>query len=133
MDKNTAIDFVERLRTKPEHVRRRIAFGTTLGVTGLAALGWFFALVFSGSLSLTPNPSSTQGGTLAADGTVVGGQAQTAVTQTKSGFSQLLGAAGLGGASAAPTALRIVDAPTSTPISTENQSPTGGDQTIIPF
>ncbi len=40
MDKGTFIDHVERLRAKPEHVRRRIAVGTTFGITGLVAILW---------------------------------------------------------------------------------------------
>ena len=130
MDKNSVIDYVERLRTKPEHVRRRIALGTTAGVTGVVAVGWFLALVFSGSLSLAPASASTA--TLAtAPGTT---QIAAAASQTQSGFQQLLGAVGLANSASSTPSLTIVDTTTATPTADDtNQSGTGGNQSVIPF
>ena len=50
-------DFIERLKAKPEHVRRRIAIGTSAGITGVVATGWFFTLLFAGNLSLAIKPT----------------------------------------------------------------------------
>jgi hypothetical protein len=131
MDRNSVIDYVERLRAKPEHIRRRIAVGTTVGVTGVVAAGWLTALVLSGSLALAPVGASSS--TLAsAPGTT---QVVNAATQTQSSFTQLLGAVGLANASSAPASLNVVDASTTTPSTdgSEDDSPTGGNQTVIPF
>ncbi len=40
---------LERLREKPEHVRRRIAFWSSLGLTGLVFLFWFASITSIGS------------------------------------------------------------------------------------
>ncbi|KND51795.1 MAG: hypothetical protein ABA06_00845 [Parcubacteria bacterium C7867-001] len=45
-------DLVERLRAKPEHIRRRITLGTSVGVTGVVAIAWLIALVTSSPLLL---------------------------------------------------------------------------------
>ena len=131
MDKNNVIDYVERLRTKPEHVRRRLAVGTAFGITGVVAAGWLFAFVFLGTLSIAPTSTGTA--TLAtAPGTT---QIVNAASQTPSTFQQLLGAVGLSNpASSAPAALTIVNTATATPSTDDaDQSPTGGNQTVIPF
>jgi hypothetical protein len=39
---------VEKLRQKPEHLRRRWAFGLSAGATGLVAIVWIFSVVASG-------------------------------------------------------------------------------------
>ncbi len=59
-------DYIERLRAKPEHVRRRIALGTSVGVTGVIAFFWAVALIFGNTLSIEPSGSAQ--GTLAANG-----------------------------------------------------------------
>jgi hypothetical protein len=131
MDRNSVIDYVERLRAKPEHVRRRIAAGSAVGITGVVAGAWLLALVFSGSLSITP--SSSNAPTLATSPGAT--QIASAATQTQSGFTQLLSAVGFANASSSAPALTIVDTASSTP-STDtagDQSPTGGNQTVIPF
>ena len=131
MDRNSIIDYVERLRTKPEHIRRRIAVGTAVGVTGVVTAVWLFVVVISGTLSLAPVGASTA--TLAtAPGTT---QIANAATQTQSGFQQLLGAVGLANpANSAPATLMIVNtSPTTTSAGDAEQSGTGGNQTVIPF
>lgn len=133
MDRNTIFDHVERLRTKPEHIRRRIAVGTATGITAVVAAGWMLAVVFSGSLAIAPSTVGTGDGTLAsAPGTsqIAGG-----VTQTKSAFDSLLGAVGFANASSAPATITVVNASTSTPSTSDDPEaqPTGGDQTVIPF
>lgn len=46
-------DFVERLRTKPIHTRKQLAFGASVGITGMVALMWGAAFTSSGALSRT--------------------------------------------------------------------------------
>jgi hypothetical protein len=126
------LDFIERLRAKPEHVRRRVAVGTAVGVSSVVAVVWLFTLVLSGTLILGASPVSNT--TLAQTS---GGQVSGAVTQTKSAFSQLVGAADAaftGGASTTP-ALTIED-PATTTAPINDSGPTagsGGSQTQIPF
>jgi hypothetical protein len=132
MNRNTIIDYIGRLRTKPEHVRRRIAVGTAVGTTGVIAAVWLFILASSGTLLVSPVPSAANSAVLAA-GT---SQVQAVTAQTKSGFQQLLGAVGFASATTAPPSLHIVDTATSSDDSSEqptDQSPTGGNQTVIPF
>ena len=118
------LDFIERLKSKPHHVRHRIAVGTSVGVTGVVAAGWLFALVFSGKLLLTPPTTGT-----GPDGT--NPDVATAETQTSSGFNQLLGAVGVATATTAPASLTIVDAPKSTPAPKPERNSAG--QVVIPF
>jgi hypothetical protein len=138
-------DFIERLKAKPEHVRRRIALGTSLGITGVVATAWFFTLLFAGTLSLAIPPtivgqnatladqsgtdgSANAGGPAAnvagADAANPFGDAQPA--QPKSNLDQLLGAVGISTAPPAPAALQVEDAaPTTTAPAPE--------PTVIPF
>lgn len=52
------MDFIERLRAKPEHVRRRIALAASAGVTAVVALLWLIAISSSGVLALGSGSSS---------------------------------------------------------------------------
>ena len=45
-------DFIETLRAKPEHIRRRIARLAAAGVTGAVAFLWAVAIVTSGALAI---------------------------------------------------------------------------------
>jgi hypothetical protein len=133
MNKNSIVDYVGRLRTKPEHVRKQIVLGTAVGTTVVVAAAWLFFLVSSGTLDVNPVAPAT--GTLAQGNA----QVQQATTQTKNGFQNLMSAVGFATtptASSAP-ALTIVDTSTSSPSASsaqsDNQSPTGGNQTVIPF
>ena len=75
-------DYIEHLKSQPEDVRKRIALGSTLGITGLVFLGWVVALGASGTLALSDPAKAAPDTGLAA-----------AASQTKNGFSDLLGAA----------------------------------------
>ncbi len=112
-------DYIEHLKTKPEHVRRRIALGSSAGITALVFVGWLAALGASGTLAFdapAENPTSD----LAA-----------AAASTKSNFSSLLGAASAYTASPSGTApLTIVDGSAST---TLDEKPAADDRTVIPF
>lgn len=80
------LDFIERLRQKPEHVRRRIAAGTALSVTGVIALGWVGALIAGNVFILTPSSDS-------ASLAQTSGQLTGAVSNARSSFSELMEAA----------------------------------------
>jgi hypothetical protein len=123
-------DHVERLKAKPEHVRRRIAVGTSVGITGVVATVWFFALLFGGSLSLAIHPTILNGdGTVAQatdDGaTSANGSNTSSIANANTGFSQLLGAVGISTQKPAAPALKV-----------EDQAPapaTTSQPTVIPF
>lgn len=134
MEKGTLIDHVERLRAQPEHVRHRIAIGTTFGITGIVAVVWLFGIVRSGSLELSPfTQANSNGAPNSVNGTVAASGDQTS---NPSGISQLLGAVGASGGNSNPPSLTAEDVSTT---SNTNQSaqqsvpPTGGNQTVIPF
>ncbi len=124
-------DHIERLRAKPEHIRRRIALGTSLGVTGVVAGVWAVALLFSGNLSLAVPSTAGPSGILVDSST--GGTAPNvpgALAQTGTRFNQLLGAVGVAVATTAPASLIIEDTvPSTTPRIQRNSV----GQTVIPF
>lgn len=117
-------DFIANLRQKPEHVRKRIAVGTSVGVTGFVGLVWITAMTATGAFALqnsnteTPNTPSEE---FALSGTNV-----------QSNFSELMGAVGAAtGATSSDPELKIVDGDTSSSFAKEpapNQS-----ATVIPF
>jgi hypothetical protein len=123
------IDFIERLRSKPEHIRHRVAYGAAAGVTAVVTATWLFALTLSGNLQLAvPTFSGSSDASLAQGPTAP--DLSGAVSQTQSGFAQLLGAAGLATATTAPASLRVEDVkPTTTPATQTNSL----GQTVIPF
>ena len=122
-------DHIERIKTKPEHVRRRIAFGTSIGITGVVATVWFFTLLFGGTLSLDISPTilNTDGTIAQSPDTSTANPGNTnSVASSNSNFSQLLGAVGVSTAKPAPAALQVEDqAPA--PATTTPQP------TVIPF
>jgi len=58
------MDFIERLRAKPDHTRKQIALGAATGFTGLVALVWLTAFTASGALA-RPSESKESGVTSA--------------------------------------------------------------------
>lgn len=112
------VDFIERLRAKPEHVRKQIALGTSAGVTGIVALGWIGAFVATGPL------------TLAEPATGSFANAAPALEEPRSSFSQLFAAVGAAGQSSDEGELTIIDAHTSTTVDPE---PVTDNRTVIPF
>lgn len=114
-------DHLDRLRTKPHHVRRRIAFVTSLGITGFVALGWMGAMATSGSLALaTPSITEEETG--------------LSLTETKSNFSELMGAAGAAlTASSAPARITVVDGTVSSTLDERRENYNNTDKTVITF
>jgi hypothetical protein len=122
---------VERLRAKPEHIRRRIAMGTSVGITGLVAGVWFVGILFSGKLTLAVPVIGGPSSTFADSGTGVPvPDVGAAAANTGNAFTQLLGAVGVATATTAPAALIVEDkVPTTTPTVQKNSQ----GQTVIPF
>ncbi len=115
------------LRQKPEHVRRRVAVGASVGVTALVAVIWAGTLAATGALAI--------GGGLGTTGSDAGGiekkESDFALSGTNinSNFSQLLGAvsAATKGTSSAP-ALRVIDGDTSSSFE-QTKKPTNQNNT----
>ncbi len=129
-------DFIERLRAKPEHVRRRIAFGTTFGITGLITLVWVSAVVVSGNLALAVPELPGDTGTIAQAPTTdpnaalgAGAGIANVFDQTKTSLTQLLGAVGIATATTAPASLQTVDQAEVAP----QNSKVAPQATVIPF
>jgi hypothetical protein len=123
----TVIDHIDRLRAQPEHVRQRIAFGVSGGITALVVVVWAMVLTTSGTLALKPADASPSGSGANPDAEV-----KQAFTETKSAFSSLMGAAGAAiGATSSEAALTIITANESTTMDTKIDNAT--DKTVIPF
>ena len=117
-------EFIANLRQKPEHIRKRIAVGTSVGVTGLVGLIWITAMATTGAFALsTPNTEGTE--TPAEEFALSG-------TNVQSNFSQLMGAVGAAaGATSSDPELKIVDGDTSS--SFEKEPSPNQSVTVIPF
>jgi hypothetical protein len=114
-------EHLERLRAKPHHVRRQIALGSSLAITGLVAIGWMGALVSTPKLAITSGTESNV-------------NFQEALTDTGSNFSELLGAAGAAfGASTSPAKISVVDTKTSSTMETPRDNHNDTKETVIPF
>ncbi len=112
-------DHIEELRSKPEHIRRRIALGASLGITGLVFVGWLTALT---STAPTVLSSKSENDPALTD----------AVSQTSSSFSALLGAVNAAqSVSQNANGLYIVDTRASSTLDTPDDSTEG--KTVIPF
>lgn len=121
-------DLVRKLKQKPEHVRRRIAVGTSAGITALVAIVWVTAMTASGTFALNSNPSAAKKApstdAFALDGTNV-----------KSNLSQLTAAVDAAtGATSTEPSLTIVDGTTTSSIAPAKQ-PSGNNTsaTVLPF
>ncbi|MES2994779.1 MAG: hypothetical protein V4681_01980 [Patescibacteria group bacterium] len=114
---------LERVRAKPHHEQRKIAFATALGVTGLVTLGWLGALASSPVLAL--NPRSNQSEEL---------NMQDALTDTRSNFSELAGAAAAAiGATTSPARITVVDTKTTSTLDAPKQNHNDTHETVLTF
>ncbi|KND49460.1 MAG: hypothetical protein AB203_00020 [Parcubacteria bacterium C7867-008] len=118
---------IETIRSKPEHVRERIALGTSAGVTGLVGLIWVATLAATGTFSL----HSTN--TTLADNTAT--TVSTVAAETQTNFSQLVGGVGAAlGATSTEPALRIVDEGSSSSLDSKDvAAKNNSNATVIPF
>jgi hypothetical protein len=115
-------DHLERIRQKPHHVRRQIAFGTALGITLIVTIGWLGAKAGAGTFALN-SPATDAFDT------------KQAFSETKSNFSELLGAAGAaGGATSSAPSIVVVDGETrSTLDDTRQENYNDTTKTILTF
>ena len=118
------LDFIERLRAKPEHVRRRIAIGASGSITALAALIWVTAFTSSNAFALN-TPAAP------ADMVASGKEIQGSFGEASNGFSNLLGAVG-GSASPSNEPVLIIVEEKSTSTFEQRQAPVE-ERTVIPF
>ena len=111
-------DYVEHLKSKPVHVRQRVAVATSGAITGLIALAWVVSLSASGSLALSPGPS-------------VSANIASATRDSGEEFSNLLGAAGAfrSGLEGGST-ITVVDTKASSTLDRPGEK---DERTVIPF
>ncbi len=111
-------DFLERLRAKPEHVRRQIALRTSGAVTLVVFLGWATAFASSGTLALNDTGSTSS-------------NLAEATQNTDLDVSRLLGAANAFQQDIEEaTSIRVVETNAS---STLDANTGVGEETVIPF
>ena len=127
METHRVHEVVHHLRSKPQHIRQRIALGSAVGITLVVALGWLGAMTMNGSFSLAVASTPTVAVTTADSAT----SPEPSSTNQTSPFSQLMGAAGaaIGATTSAPT-ISVVDTKTS---STLDQPTVPEDVTVIHF
>jgi len=115
-------EHLDRLREKPHHVRRQIAFGTSVALTALVAIGWMGALVSTPKLAIENRPQ---------DETL---DMSNALTDTQSNFSELVGAAGAAfGATSSPARVMVVDTKTYSTMDVKRENYNDTKETVIPF
>lgn len=115
-------EHLERLRAKPHHVRRQIALGTSVLLTALVAVGWLGALASSPKFALNPRPAGEDV------------NMQEALTETRSNFSDLMGAAGAAiGATSSPARVIVVDTKTRSTLDAPRDNYNDTKETVIPF
>ncbi len=121
-------EYIARLKQKPEHVRKRIVFGTSVGITAFIAIAWIGTTAATGAFALK-DPSNA-----VAESDNSNAVALTP-TNVKSNFNQLLGAvsAATNGTSTKP-ALTIVDGDASSTFDKQAaDANNSGSATVIPF
>lgn len=115
-------DHLERLRAKPHPVRRRIAFASSLVVTGLVAAGWLGAMTTSQSLAIKPKSITKDE------------QVREVFSDTNTSFSQLMGAAGAAfGATSSAAQVTVVDTKRSSTMDQPEANMNATSQTVIRF
>lgn len=116
-------DFIERLRAKPEHERRRIALAASGTMTGLIAVMWFGAVVASGTLALDNGDTANSEAAEAP-------RYDRALAEAQNGFSQMFAAVGAIQSATSTDGLVIVETNASSTISAPQ---TPDSRTVIPF
>ncbi|PIR83337.1 hypothetical protein COU19_01230 [Candidatus Kaiserbacteria bacterium CG10_big_fil_rev_8_21_14_0_10_56_12] len=110
-------EHVTHLKTKPHHVRKRVAVGVASVVTGLVAIAWL-------AVSISTNAFAIQGSTFA-ESTSQGAVVQT-VTERPN--ANLAGAAATVPDTDGPSRIEIVNVATTSSATSSHAEPT-----IIPF
>lgn len=108
---------IERLRARPEHVRKQVALGVSGGVAGLVLVGWVVAMSAGGAFDLDTTP---------APGTATFAQANDELAAAVAS-----GGRNFFGGSSTPSSLSIVNEDSSTTYKPHVTAPE--DRTVIPF
>ncbi len=112
---------IQKLQDKPLHIRERIAFGTSAGITAVVAIGWLVGMSASGSFSLATKSI--------AESVRPSEEVSNTLSNGSSNFKSLLGAAGAAlGNPNAPAAIQVVDTRESSTLPESTGTPT-----VIPF
>ena len=123
---------IERLREQPHHVRHGIAYGVSGGITALVVVVWATVLMTSGALEIKPAVVASSG---SETGSNPDTEVKKALADSKSAFSNLMGAAGAAGAAVGATstdaALTIITARASSTMDSKIDNSTS--KTVIPF
>jgi len=109
------IEYIEKLRSKPHHIRHRIAVGTATGFAGVVTLAWVAVVISSHPFSGAQFYAGAPGSGVA-----------PVVAQTQTGWQNLLGAVGAVGANSAAPGITVVTTQSSTTVSTSTP-------TVLPF
>ncbi len=115
----TIFDHIERVKGKPHHVRKRVAFASAAAITALVAAVWFVGSVSSGAFSIQGSSFASsvgQGGVVSSSGGTEGNQ----------GLAGVSAASAISQSPNTPAYIEIVDAPSAT---IRKQA----EQTTIPF
>lgn len=115
--------YVHHMRSKPEHIRKRVAIGAAAGLTALIAIVWVVTLAGNGTFALSQDPSVIDKANVA--------QPQLATGGVKSSVEQLLGAVGAAGATTSAPALTIVD--TQSTSTFQQPAPNSNTATVLSF
>jgi hypothetical protein len=111
----TVFEHIEHVKGKPHHIRKRVAFATAAGVTGLIAFVWLAGSLSAGVFAIGGNSFDQS----------VGQSGGT--TSGSNGNSNLAGVAGALEGASAPAYIEIVDTASSTrPVKK-------AEQTTLPF
>lgn len=120
-------EFLDKMREKPEHVRKQVAVGASGVVTGLVALVWFGTLAATGAFTLAPAGEVAQEPQAA----------PVAFTNTnvRSNFQELLGAVGAatGATPSEEPGVTVIDGNTSSTFREDTPVQTSPSATVIPF
>ncbi len=116
MPMQNIFDYIEHIKSKPHHIRKRIAFSTASIGTGLVALVWLASTLGSGTFALqeTSFANSVR-------------QESTFATGGGNGNQAIAGAAAALSDTSGPARIEIIDAASSTHKATQPE------QTTIPF
>ncbi|HUY05215.1 MAG TPA: hypothetical protein VMV62_00615 [Candidatus Paceibacterota bacterium] len=109
-------DHIERIKGKPHHVRKQIAFGAAAGLSAFIALVWFAGSIATGAFAIRNTSFAANTA-----------QENTVATTSASGDQGLAGAAAAVQDANAPAHIEIVDTGAAAPA---KSTPT---QTILPF
>ena len=122
----TVFEHLERVKGKPHHIRRRVAFGAAATLTGLVALIWFVGTLSTGVLAIQGSSFAQSAGQepVAVAGGDSGSQNQN---ENLAGAAAALPAGQGSGNASAPAHIEIVTVASST---TGTQQ---ADETTIPF